>query len=71
VNDAGYLRYLSAIVYEMAGEKEMRPFPYFKTVQAYGRARSFIPRRRGSYNGIFAWAGAVRMISKLWDALFR
>jgi hypothetical protein len=35
VNDAGYLRYLSAIVYEMAGEKDDAAISYFKTVQAY------------------------------------
>ncbi len=35
VNDAGLLRYLSAIVYDMAGEKDDAAIAYYKTVEAY------------------------------------
>jgi hypothetical protein len=34
-NDNGFLRYLSAIVYEMAGEPDEAAIAYYKTVKAY------------------------------------
>lgn len=35
VNDAGFLRYLIAIVYDMEGEKDDAAISYYKTAQAY------------------------------------
>ncbi len=42
-NDAGYLRYLIALVYEMGGETDNAAISYYKTVQAYSEEPTKLP----------------------------
>ena len=43
-NDNGFLRYLSAIVYEMAGEPDEAAIAYYKTVKAYNENILNLPK---------------------------
>ena len=43
-NDNGFLRYLTAIVYEMAGEKDEAAIAYYKTVKAYNENILNLPK---------------------------
>lgn len=43
-NDNGFLRYLSAIVYEMAGEQDEAAIAYYKTVKAYNENILNLPK---------------------------
>jgi len=43
-NDNGFLRYLSAIVYEMAGEPDEAAIAYYKTVRAYNENILNLPK---------------------------
>lgn len=42
-NDAGYLRYLIALVYEMGGESDNAAISYYKTVRAYSEEPTKLP----------------------------
>lgn len=42
-NDAGYLRYLIALVYEMDGSKDDAAIAYYKTAQAYAEETTKLP----------------------------
>ena len=43
-NDNGFLRYLSAIVYEMAGEQDEAAIAYYKTVKAFDENMLNLPK---------------------------
>ncbi len=44
VNDNGFLRYLGALVYELAGKEDDAAIDYYKTVQAYDEGKHPLPK---------------------------
>ncbi|MCF0224473.1 MAG: hypothetical protein HUK20_09395 [Fibrobacter sp.] len=49
VNDNGFLRYLTALVYEMQGEKDDAAIAYYETVKAYETGNTPLPKEVFSY----------------------
>lgn len=49
VNDNGFLRYLSALVYELDGEKDDAAISYYKTVKAYDESKMGLPNEVYEY----------------------
>ncbi|MDR1760435.1 MAG: hypothetical protein LBR60_07915 [Fibrobacter sp.] len=49
VNDAGYLRYLSGLVYEMGGEADNAAISYFQAVKAYDENKQTLPPELWEY----------------------
>lgn len=44
VNDNGFLRYLSALVYELDGQNDEAAISYFKAVKAYDESKTQLPK---------------------------
>ncbi len=44
VNDNGFLRYLTALVYEMQGDKDDASIAYYETVKAYNASSTALPK---------------------------
>ncbi len=49
VNDAGYLRYLCGLVYELAGEADNAAISYFQAVKIYDENKQTLPPELWSY----------------------